>query len=223
MKDATWVVVILDRSGSMATVRTDAIGGYNTFLAEQKDAPGEATWTLVLFSTAATTIDAQIPVSEARMLTDKTYVPAGNTALLDAVGETIQSVGKKLADMNEADRPNKVLFAILTDGEENSSREFTYEMVSGMIEHQRTVYGWEFIFLAADQDAIAGAQRLSIPAAHAFNYANTSQGNARAFSAVSSATALYRSSGEISLDNWGNPRSQPNQPKTKIDTHKRKS
>jgi len=183
--DLTEIICILDRSGSMAGIRSDAIGGFNTFLAEQQKIPGEARLTLVLFNHEyQRTLDAA-PLSEVQPLTEATYVPDGMTALLDAVGRTIDEVGKRLADTPEAERPNAVLICILTDGLENRSSDYSREKVREMIEHQQEKYGWTFVFLAANQDAFDEARKLGIRKEDAVNYDATADGVREAYDVMS--------------------------------------
>jgi hypothetical protein len=197
MKDEALIVCVIDRSGSMASVVDDAIGGYNTFLESQKALPYPAKWSLVLFDHEYNMVERGLPIAEARPLDKGRFVPRGNTALLDAIGRTIDDTGKELAALPESERPNKVLIAILTDGQENASKAYSQDRISSMITHQRTVYQWEFLFLAADQDAISAANRLAIPAGNAVNYANTSTGNREAFDKLSKSTASYRTTGKV--------------------------
>jgi uncharacterized protein YegL len=170
------IVCIVDRSGSMDAIRTDAIGGFNTFLTDQKQEPGEATLSLVLFNHQYTLAYDNIRLDKVRPLNEKTYVPQGMTALLDAVGRTIDAVGERLSRTPEPERPSKVIVAILTDGLENASREYSRGKVAEMIQHQREKYSWEFIFLAANQDAIASARSISIAAEDAFAFQATGAG-----------------------------------------------
>jgi uncharacterized protein YegL len=166
-KDLTEIVLVVDRSGSMASIRTDAEGGINTFIEQQQKEPGHANFTLVQFDTMYEFVHSGVPI---RQVPHFTLEPRGSTALLDAVGRTINETGSRLAKMNEADRPGLVVFLIVTDGEENSSREFTREQIRKMIEHQQSVYNWQFTFLAANQDAFAEAGAMGIHQDGAANY-----------------------------------------------------
>lgn len=162
--NTTEIAFILDRSGSMQSIAKSAIDGFNVFLADQqRDHEGYPTrLTLTLFDTEFEVPYASLPVPEILPLDATTYKPDGCTALLDAIGHTINELGKRLAAMPEADRPSKVIVAILTDGEENSSTRYSWRKVSDMIKHQTDVYKWEFLFLGANQDAIATASKISI-------------------------------------------------------------
>lgn len=160
----TEIAFILDQSGSMDSIKAGTLEGVNAFLDQQKreNAAYPVRLSLTLFSTKIEARHSSIPVTEVPSLNDTTYLPDGGTALLDAIGITIDSLGKRLADTPEAERPGKVIVAIMTDGEENSSRQFTWEQISEKIKHQTDVYKWEFLFLGANQDAIATASPMNI-------------------------------------------------------------
>lgn len=162
MRELTDITVILDRSGSMASCVYDTIGGFNTFLKDQQQQPGEAVMTLVQFDNEYQVDYQSIPIKEVQPLNTETYVPRGSTALLDAIGRTIVSVGNRLALLPEADRPNKVMIIIQTDGEENQSREFSHSRIMEMIKEQREKYNWDFTFLGAGQDAIATGAAIGV-------------------------------------------------------------
>src|SRR5262249_34920935 len=149
-KDLTDITVVVDRSGSMAACQSDAEGGLNTFINEQKRLPGESLFTLVQFDTEYEFVHKGIPI---RDVPPYHLVPRGSTALLDAVGRAIIETGERLRNMKEADRPGLVVFVILTDGQENSSREFQLAKIKEMVQHQQDVYKWQFTYLGANQDA----------------------------------------------------------------------
>ncbi len=186
------VACVIDRSGSMSSVRSDAIGGFNTFLEEQKKGPGEAVVTLVLFDHEYLVVHDTVSVASVLPLDESTYVPRGNTALLDAVGRTIDDLGARFAAMPEDERPGGVIIAILTDGLENASREYTHARIADMIAHQRTVYNWSFVFLAADQDAIDTAEKMNMDPALAMRYASTGDGTRGVMRSMSSMTTRLR-------------------------------
>lgn len=186
------LTVVLDRSGSMSSVADETISGLNHFLAEQRKLPGTAAFTLVQFDTAYEFVHRGIPIAAVPPLTRETFVPRGMTALLDAVGRAINETGERLAATPEQDRPGKVIFVILTDGQENSSREFTRQRIFEMIGHQREVYAWDFVFLGANQDAIGAGATLNIPAANAMNYAANAAGTKGAFYAASRGVGANR-------------------------------
>lgn len=175
-KNLTEIVCVIDRSGSMHSIRSDAIGGFNSFLDSQKQEAGEAKLTLVLFNHEYEQVHNGVAIQKVKPLNDATYVPAGMTALLDAVGRTIDDVGLRLSRMPEKERPSKVIMAILTDGLENASKDYTRDRIFDMIEHQRHKYNWEFVFLGANQDAIATARTLSIDAQDTVNFSATGKG-----------------------------------------------
>jgi uncharacterized protein YegL len=191
-KNHTELVCVLDRSGSMENIRQDAIGGFNAFLAGQRKVAGTAAVTLVLFDNEYEVVHAAVDLSVVQDLTAKTFVPRGSTALLDAVGRTINDVGARLAKMDEQDRPEKVMVCILTDGQENVSREFTTAKIKDMIEHQRTKYSWEFAFLAANQDAFATAGSLGINSSFTANFVATGAGTRQAYACLDSMAVGYR-------------------------------
>lgn len=176
----------------MATVAADTIGGFNTFLKKQRSAPGTATITLNQFDHEFETIIANQNVEQAKKLNTETYVPRGMTALLDAVGRSINETGARLNALPEHLRPSKVLFVIITDGIENASKEYFPEQVKGLIEHQQQHYNWEFVFLGAKQDAILTARRYGIGAANAMTYAHTDIGTQTAFCSVADNTVAFR-------------------------------
>lgn len=188
------IAVVLDRSGSMQSIRDATIEGFNEFLQGQKAAPGEATLTLVQFDDHYEVDHDAAPLAEVSPLNTKTYVPRGSTALLDAIGRTINTLGERLAAMSEHDRPARVLFAIITDGQENASREFTRAKVFEMITHQREKYAWEFMFLAANQDAIASGRDMGIDPAFAADFNANAGSSRKAFAMMSHKAAFSRSS-----------------------------
>lgn len=169
-KPLTEIVFILDRSGSMASMVESAISGFNRLLREQQQVPGHARFTLVLFDDQYELPFHSVPIEEVVELDTTTFVPRGSTALLDAIGRTIDELGKKLSNTPAADRPDQVIIAILTDGEENSSKDYSWEDVAKRIRHQTDKYQWQFLFLGANQDAIATAGRMSIQAANTANF-----------------------------------------------------
>lgn len=166
-KDLNEILLIVDRSGSMCSCRTDAEGGINTFIEEQKKVPGEARLTLVQFDTEYDFVHRAMPIHE---VPPYTLVPRGSTALLDAIGRGVNETGKWLADTPEALRPGLVTVVIVTDGQENASREFSKAKVREMIAHQRTKYSWKFLFLGADENAVAQGVGLGINASAAAQY-----------------------------------------------------
>lgn len=165
----TEIVFLIDRSGSMGGLEKDTIGGYNAFLEKQKQVDGNIIVTTVLFDDKYELLWNGLDV-EGVKLTNKEYFVRGSTALLDAVGKTILDVGFRLSNIQEHELPGKVIFVIITDGMENSSREFTYNKVRELIQHQQEKYNWEFIFLGANIDAAKEAVNIGISKDNAFNF-----------------------------------------------------
>lgn len=196
----TDISIVLDRSGSMASVRDDTIGGFNSFLSDQKQAPGEATITLAQFDDVYNVVYSARPIADAPALDRQTFVPRGSTALLDAIGRTIEDAGKRLEAMPEDERPETVIFVIITDGEENASKEFRHDKINEMITHQRDVYNWQFVFLGANQDAITTASQLGVGAASAMTYAANSGGVAAAYCSISGSVSRHRAGLSRSVD-----------------------
>lgn len=163
-KDYTEIAFILDRSGSMSDVAPAAIAGFNEFLLAHQNTPGHARLTLVLFDDEYLVPAASVPISEVVTLNVETYVPRNNTALLDAIGRTIDELGERLSNLAASERPKSVIMAILTDGLENASEKFTWQDVAAKIRHQSDHYQWQFFFLGANQDAIATAAKINIAA-----------------------------------------------------------
>lgn len=193
----TDITIVLDRSGSMCSVRDDTIGGHNAFLAAQRaEKGGECRVSLVQFDDAVETVYSSRLAIDAPDLTRDTFVPRACTALLDAVGKTIVATGQRLAAMPEADRPGKVLFVIVTDGGENASKEYSGHSgrarVFDMIKMQRDAFKWDFVFLGANQDAIGAGASLGISAGKSMTYASNTAGTAGAFASVSGYTLRTR-------------------------------
>ena len=194
----TEIAFILDRSGSMECCQDAAIEGFNQFLTEQQKTEGLAKLTLALFDDEYLVPVSSVPVQEVVPLTHETYQPRNCTALLDAIGKTIDDLGQRLAALPEKDRPGQVIVAVLTDGLENASQRFTWKQVAGKIKHQTDIYKWVFLFLGANQDAIATAANLSITANNAANFVADAAGSKASHAAFSrKARALRRSSMNI--------------------------
>jgi len=191
-KGLSEIICIIDSSGSMDLIKNDAIGGFNSFLEEQKKLPGEATLTLIQFNTDYNVIHENKPLSDVNPISDKDYIPMGSTALLDAVGKTVDSTGRRLANTPEENRPEKVIVAILTDGQENASRSYDLSKISDMISHQKEKYSWEFIFLGANQDAFAEAAKIGIDSKDTINFAATNDGIRTAYTNMSDSVRAYR-------------------------------
>lgn len=200
-KNLTELVFILDRSGSMYNLVNDTIGGFNSMIESQKKEPGEAYVTTVLFDDHYELLHDHINLKEIHPITDKEYYTRGCTALLDAVGKTINSIGARLNNTLEDERPDKVIFVIMTDGYENASNEFTKSEVKEMIEHQQSKYSWTFMFLGADIDAVGEAQSLGIKSDFARSHTHTSLGAQSVYSAVSNAVTCLRGDASWDLNN----------------------
>jgi uncharacterized protein YegL len=167
----TEIVAILDKSGSMADLTNDTIGGYNTFIEQQQKIPGEAILSTVLFSIGREIVlHNRVNIKSVKPISVEQYSTGGGTALLDAMGRAIRYIGRTLSDTPEEKRPSKVVFFIITDGEENSSVEYTYEKIKHMVEHQRTKYSWEFLFMGANIDSFSVAASIGISQDRAYNY-----------------------------------------------------
>ena len=169
-KNYTEIAFVLDRSGSMASSREAAIAGFNFFLNEQQAGSGLTKLTLVLFDDEYLVPINALPVAEILPLNDDTYLPRGTTALLDTIGRTVDQLGVQLAAIPEKARPGQVIVAILTDGLENSSQTYTWTQIARVIKHQTEQYRWTFLFLGANQDAIATAAQMNIAPANASSF-----------------------------------------------------
>ena len=175
-KNLTEIVFILDRSGSMAGLEADTIGGFNSMIEKQRRQGGEAYISTVLFDNDSQVIHDRVPLDQVPKLTEHDYYVRGCTALLDAVGSAVHHIGNVHKYAREEDRPEKTIFVITTDGMENASRSYTYEKVSAMIGERKETYGWEFLFLGANIDAAREAARFGIHADRAANYHADSRG-----------------------------------------------
>lgn len=200
-KGLTEMVFILDRSGSMAGLEADTIGGYNSMLAKQKALEGEALVSTVLFDHASTVICDRMPLSKVSEMTEEEYFVRGCTALLDAVGGAIHHIGNVHKYARDEDRPEKTVFVITTDGMENASKTYTYGRVQKMIKRQTEKYGWEFLFLGANIDAKAEAGRLGIDEKRAVKYHSDKKGTALNYKVVGEAIAEFRCCSAI-RDDW---------------------
>ena len=169
-KNLTEMVFILDKSGSMAGLEADTIGGFNSMIERQKQAEGEALVSTVLFSNNSTVIHDRVDVRKVEPMTDRQYFVGGGTALIDAIGGAIHHIANVHKYAREEDRPEHTVFVITTDGMENASHRYSAERVKEMIRHEKEKYGWEFLFLAANIDAAETARTYGIDADHAVDY-----------------------------------------------------
>ena len=191
-KNLTEIVFILDRSGSMAGLEDDTVGGFNAMIETQKSEPGDAYVSTVLFDNESEVIHDRVDIQKIEPMTRKEYYVRGCTALLDAVGSAIHHIGNVHKYAREEDRPEKTLFVITTDGMENASRKYTYDRLKSTIERQKEKYGWEFLFLGANIDAAKEAARFGIGADRAANYHADSEGTNVIYETVSEAITQVR-------------------------------
>lgn len=198
----TELVFILDRSGSMSGLEKDTIGGFNSMLEKQRKEPGDAVVSTVLFDNETEVIHDRVVIADVPNLTDKEYFVRGCTALLDAVGGAIHHIGNVHKYARKEDVPEKTLFIITTDGMENASRHYTYDKVRNMIERQKERYGWEFLFLGANIDAAAEAQRFGIDESMAANYHCDEVGTVLNYEVISEAITSVRTSAAPLSADW---------------------
>jgi uncharacterized protein YegL len=199
-KDLTELVFILDRSGSMSGLESDTIGGYNTLLQKQKAETGDALITTVLFDDRIELLHDRIGVKGVQEVTEKEYFVRGSTALLDAIGYSIDKIVNTRRHTSESEQPEKTMFVITTDGYENASKRFTYEQINHMITREQEKYGWEFLFIGANMDAVATAQRFGIHADRASTRHNDAQGTQIQYDAVNCAVSFMRTNKSMPMD-----------------------
>jgi uncharacterized protein YegL len=196
----TDLVFILDRSGSMGGLESDTIGGFNAMLAKQKAEDGECRITTVLFDNEYEVLHDRLNLKAVAPITDKDYYVRGNTALLDAIGKTINKIRAVQKHTAEEYRADKVLFVITTDGMENASREYSYKDIKKQIEHQKSKYNWEFVFLGANIDSAEVAESIGIASDHSHNFRADGVGVRSMHNAVSTFTTSFRAGKGISKD-----------------------
>ena len=197
-KGLTELVFILDKSGSMAGLEKDTIGGFNSMLKKQKEEQGECRVTTVLFDNRYTLLHDRIDIQAVSPMTAREYCVGGSTALLDAMGRTISKISAVQRNTAEEFRAEKVIFIIITDGEENASREFSSAEVKRMIRREQEEHGWEFLFLGANIDAVETAGRFGISADRAVDYVPDPMGTALNYDVMCEAVSEFRSSGKVS-------------------------
>lgn len=203
MKDnLTEIVFILDRSGSMGGLETDTIGGFNAMLERQKKAEGEALLSTLLFSNETEVLHDRADIRQVEPLSLQDYRVGGSTALLDAIGGAIRHIGNLHRETRPEERPAHTLFVITTDGQENASRRYGYAELKRLIEGQKERYGWEFLFLGANMDAVAAASRFGIDADRAVRYHCDSAGIALNYEAIGEAILTLREKSALDRD-WG--------------------
>ena len=186
------VIFILDRSGSMAGMEPDTIGGFNSTLESQRKEHGEVLWSTVLFDNQHEVIHDRVPIEKIEKLTEREYYVRGCTALLDAIGRAVKHIGNVHKYARAEDVPEKTLFVITTDGMENASKEYSYKEVKRMIERQSEKYGWEFLFLGANMDAVSEAGRIGIRPERAATFLNDSEGIALNYQVIDRAMRSVR-------------------------------
>ncbi len=203
----TEIVYILDRSGSMSGLEADTIGGFNSMMEKQKKTGEKAYVSTILFDDECEVLHDRVPLDKVEKMTDAQYYVRGCTALLDAVGGAIHHIGNVHKYAREEDRPGKTIFIITTDGMENASRNYSYSKVKKMIEHEQKKYGWEFIFIGANIDSYAEAQKFGIRKERAVNYHHDRRGTEKLYAGVSAAVCctLKASSADyhMAMDNSG--------------------
>lgn len=209
-KNLTELVFILDRSGSMSGLVGDTVGGFNSMIEKQKKEEGECLVSTVLFNHETKLLHDRVALEKIEPLTREDYFPAGCTALIDALGGAIHHIGNVHKYAREEDRPAHTLFVITTDGLENASKEYTAEQVRKMVERQKEKYGWEFLFLGANIDAVATASRYGIDEDRSVTFTNDAAGTAVNYEAVSEVCCCVRAAAPIK-SNW----------KEKIEKHHR--
>ena len=196
-KNLTELVFILDKSGSMSGLEKDTIGGFNSMLDQQRKVDGECVITTVLFDNRYELLHDRIDIRAVQPITGKEYFVGGSTALLDAIGRTIHKIGTAQKNTTEDYRAEKVMFVIITDGEENASRHYSSMQIREMIQRQKERYGWEFIFLGANIDAVETAGRFGIDADRAVDYVPDGEGTELNFRIMSETVATFRECGAV--------------------------
>jgi len=203
--NSTELVFILDRSGSMGGLESDTIGGFNSMLQKQQSQDGECRITTVLFDNEYEVLHDRLDIKAVSPITDKEYFVRGSTALLDAIGRTINKIGNAQKQSKPEYQADKVMMVITTDGMENASREFDYEKIKSMIENQKSKHNWEFIFLGANIDAVEVAGRFGIAGNRAQSFHNDSAGIALNYESISEAVSMMRAAPPQSAslsDDW---------------------
>ena len=199
-KNLTEMVFILDKSGSMAGLEADTIGGFNSMIERQKKEDGEALVSTVLFSNESKVIHDRVDLQKIEPMTDKQYYVGGCTALIDAIGGAIHHIGNIHKYAREEDRPEHTIFVITTDGLENASHRYSSDEVKAMVNRQKKKYGWEFLFLGANIDAVETAARIGIGRDRAVNFINDHAGQALNYTEVSEAVRTVRASAPLTED-----------------------
>ena len=192
-KNLTEMVFILDKSGSMSGLEADTIGGFNSMIERQRKEPGEALVSTVLFANESTVIHDRVDIRKVELMTDRQYSVGGCTALIDAIGQAIHHIGNVHKYAREEDVPEHTIFVITTDGMENASHRYSSDEVKRMVNRQKEKYGWEFLFLGANIDAVETAARFGISEDRAVRYHNDARGQQLNYESVSEAVRCVRS------------------------------
>jgi hypothetical protein len=208
--DLTHITLVLDRSGSMDEFRDDAIGGFNAFVEQQRAAPGKATLTFVQFDHEYTTVYHAQPIADVPRLDRDHYIPRGQTALYDAVGRSVAETAEHIAKLPEDERPTRVVVAILTDGHENASKEYSYDRVRAILAEKATAAGWHVLFLASAMDVAASAVRMGVPESHTTTFEPSRRGTRDAFGHVSRVVTSMRTSTPPAPPDDSDPKKKPN-------------
>ncbi len=199
-KNLTEMVFILDKSGSMAGLEADTIGGFNSMIERQKKTDGEALVSTVLFSNTSVVIHDRVDLRKIEPLTERQYYVGGCTALIDAIGGAIHHIGNVHKYAREEDRPEHTIFVITTDGMENASHHYTSDEVKAMVQRQKERYGWEFLFLGANIDAVETAAHFGIAEDRAVSFHNDAAGQALNYTEVSVAVSQVRANAPLSRE-----------------------
>lgn len=192
-KGLTHIIFVVDRSGSMSSIAKDMVGGYNEFIRKQRELKSECFVSFYQFDTIYESVFERTDLANVLDLNEKTYSPRGSTALFDAIGKTINNYGAYLATLKEEERPERVLFVTITDGENNASTEFDIVKVRDLIKHQTEKYQWDFVFLGSNIDAWDAGSGLGISASSTLQFANNGSSVKKAFMSLSNNATLYRS------------------------------
>lgn len=203
-QNSTLIVMVLDRSGSMESCKKGTIEGFNAFIDSQKESQrqlnDEVKVSLIQFDSLYEINYTMLPLENVPKLNEANYKPRGGTALYDAIGKTVVDVGAALRDTVEHERPSKVLVVVLTDGEENESKRYGRSAIFDMIRHQENKYGWEFVYIGANQDSFAVGGSLGVKTSNIANYVSSNVGTKSMYSSLDGMTKGYRSSGKVGFD-----------------------
>jgi len=192
-KNKTFIAMVVDKSGSMSEIKQGAIDGFNNFISAQKKVKGKALATVCLFDTTYEFVEDNVDLNDVRLLTNFNYRPNGGTALNDTLGTVISKVGQQIVSMPSKDRPSKVIVCVVTDGEENASKEFTSEQIKSLIEYRKEHFGWEFVFVGANQDVVKTAKVYSFNPEATFSFNATTVGVSEGYDRLSCYVTTSRS------------------------------